>query len=55
MIEGVGEKAIQEGIIDKPTFEKGIKDLYRTAEEDGVFSYTFFKGFGTKKRMKVTK
>jgi hypothetical protein len=49
MIEGVGEKAIQNGIIDSLSFEKGIKDLYRTAESDGVFSYTFFKGFGTKK------
>jgi phospholipid N-methyltransferase len=49
MIEGVGEKAIQQGITDRLTFEKGIKDLYRTAESDGVFSYTFFKGFGTKK------
>jgi protein-L-isoaspartate O-methyltransferase len=48
MIEGVGEKAIQKGIVDSLTFEKGIKDLYRTAEADGVFSYTFFKGFGTK-------
>ena len=49
MIEGVGDKAVRQGIIDKLTFEKGIKDLYRTAEPDGVFSYTFFKGFGTKK------
>jgi ubiquinone/menaquinone biosynthesis C-methylase UbiE len=49
MIEGVGEKAIKQGIVDSLTFEKGIKDLYRTAESDGVFSYTFFKGFGTKK------
>jgi len=49
MIEGIGEKAIQQGIIDSLTFEKGIIDLYRTAEPDGVFSYTFFKGFGTKK------
>jgi phospholipid N-methyltransferase len=49
MIEGVGENAIQHGIIDSLTFEKGIKDLYRTAESDGVFSYTFFKGFGMKK------
>ena len=49
MIEGVGDKAIQQGIIDSLTFEKGIKDLYRTAESDGVFSYTFFKGFGIKK------
>ena len=49
MIEGVGIEAIKHGIIDSLTFEKGIKDLYRTAESDGVFSYTFFKGFGTKK------
>lgn len=49
MIEGIGEKAIRQGIVDSSTFEKGIKDLYRTAESDGVFSYTFFKGFGIKK------
>ncbi len=49
MIEGVGKKAIHNGIIDSLTFEKGIKDLYRTAEPNGVFSYTFFKGFATKK------
>jgi hypothetical protein len=48
MIEGVGEKAIDHGIIDRLSFEKGIRDLYRTAQPDGVFSYTFFKGFGTK-------
>lgn len=49
MIEGVGEKAVQQGIIDATTFETGIKDLYRTSEPDGVFCYTFFKGFGIKK------
>ena len=49
MIEGVRENSIQEGIIDSQTFDKGIKDLYRTAEPDGAFSYTFFKGFGVKK------
>jgi SAM-dependent methyltransferase len=48
MIEGVGDKAVQKGIIDQVSFNKGIRDLYRTAEPDGVFSYTFFKGFGTK-------
>jgi ubiquinone/menaquinone biosynthesis C-methylase UbiE len=50
MIEGVGEKALKQGLTDSLTFEKGIRDLYRTAEPDGVFSYTFFKGFGTKNR-----
>lgn len=49
MIEGVKEEAIKQGITDGLTFEKGINDLYRTAEPDGVFSYTFFKGFGIKK------
>lgn len=48
MIEGIGENAINQGLINKLTFEKGIKDLYRTTEPDGVFSYTFFKGFGKK-------
>lgn len=45
MIEGVGDKAIAQGIIDPSTFKQGIEDLYRTAEPDGVFCYTFFKGF----------
>lgn len=49
MIEGVGDNAIKQGLIDKPGFERGIRDLYRTAESDGVFSYTFFKGRGVKK------
>jgi ubiquinone/menaquinone biosynthesis C-methylase UbiE len=48
MIEGVGKNAIEKGLVDKETFEKGIADLYRTAESDGVFNYTFFKAFGRK-------
>jgi ubiquinone/menaquinone biosynthesis C-methylase UbiE len=48
MIEGVREHAINSGIIEQNIFEKGIKDLYRTAEDDGVFCYTFFKAIGEK-------
>jgi hypothetical protein len=48
MIEGVRDSALSAGIIDKDTFDKGITDLYRTAEDDGVFCYTFFKAFATK-------
>lgn len=48
MIEGVREAAIGTGIIEQQTFEKGIKDLYRTAESDGVFCYTFFKAVAMK-------
>ncbi len=43
MIEGVREAAIRAGIIEAATFEKGINGLYRAAEPDGVFCYTFFK------------
>jgi ubiquinone/menaquinone biosynthesis C-methylase UbiE len=49
MIEGVRESAIKTGITDPLTFEKGIRDLYRTAEADGVFCYTFFKAVGIRK------
>jgi hypothetical protein len=48
MIEGVRESAIIAGIIDPSLFDKGIKDLYRTNEPDGVFCYTFFKASGRK-------
>lgn len=48
MIEDVGKKAVKEGMIDNATFTKGISDLYRTAESNGVFNYTLFKVFGTK-------
>jgi SAM-dependent methyltransferase len=46
MIEGVREPAIEAGIIDPASFDAGVRALYRTAEEDGVFCYTFFKGVG---------
>jgi len=48
MIEGVGPAAVGAGIIEKQDFEAGVRDLYRTAEDDGVFCYTFFKGRGRK-------
>lgn len=48
MIEGVRESAIEAGIIDRATFDRGIKGLYRAAEQDGVFCYTFFKAFAKK-------
>jgi SAM-dependent methyltransferase len=50
MIEGVRESAIEAGIADPETFDAGIRDLHRTAEADGVFCYTFFKGKGQKIR-----
>jgi hypothetical protein len=43
MVEGVGERAVAEGLIDAESWAQGIRDLYRTAEPDGTFCYTFFK------------
>lgn len=48
MTEGIRETAIRAGIIEQHIFEQGIRDLYRTAEPDGVFCYTFFKAIGSK-------
>jgi ubiquinone/menaquinone biosynthesis C-methylase UbiE len=46
MTEGIRQSAIQAGIIEQNVFDQGIRDLYRTAEADGVFCYTFFKAVG---------
>ncbi|MDO8679815.1 MAG: methyltransferase domain-containing protein [Acidobacteriota bacterium] len=48
MIEGVRERALAAGLADAAAFDAGIRDLRRTAEADGVFCYTFFKGVGRK-------
>jgi SAM-dependent methyltransferase len=50
MIEGVRESAIEAGITNPEAFDAGVRDLHRTAEADGVFCYTFFKGVGKKSR-----
>lgn len=46
MIEGVRQAALDAGLIDAQLFDQGIADLYRTAEKDGTFCYTFFKAIG---------
>jgi ubiquinone/menaquinone biosynthesis C-methylase UbiE len=48
MTEGVRGSAIEAGLIDPAAFDRGIADLYRTAEPDGVFCYTFFKAVAYK-------
>ncbi len=48
MIKGVREQSIKSGLIEAGIFDQGIKDLYRTTEDDGVFCYTFFKAVSTK-------
>ena len=49
MVEGIRNAALEAGIVDQSVFDKGIQDLYRTTEPDGIFCYTFFKAFADKK------
>ena len=46
MVEGAGEQAVGQGLIDEESWAAGIRDLYRAAEDDGTFCYTFFKAVG---------
>jgi hypothetical protein len=48
MIEGVEQEALNSSLISRQEWTQGIKDLYRTADKNGVFCYTFFKGKATK-------
>ena len=48
MIEGVREAALAANMMKPEEMDKGIRDLYRTADKDGVFCYTFFRGDGGK-------
>jgi SAM-dependent methyltransferase len=49
MIEGIRDSAVDAGLMRPVDIDRGIKDLYRTAEADGVFCYTFFKAVAVKK------
>ncbi|MFZ0454417.1 MAG: methyltransferase domain-containing protein [Ignavibacteriaceae bacterium] len=49
MIEGITDSAVANNLISREQMEKGIKDLYKTAQGNGTFCYTFFKGTGVKK------
>ena len=44
MIEGVREPALAADLLDADAFDAGVRDLHRTAADDGTFLYTFFKG-----------
>jgi SAM-dependent methyltransferase len=46
MVEGVGDQAVGRGLLDEASWAAGIRDLYRTAQDDGTFCYTFFKAVG---------
>ncbi len=48
MIEGIRQSSLENGLVSASDFDKGIADLYRTAEDDGTFCYTFFKARGVR-------
>lgn len=48
MIEGVRAQALAAGLMSAAEFDAGIAGLYRAAQEDGVFCYTFFKALAVK-------
>jgi hypothetical protein len=43
MVEGVRDRALSAGLIDRAAWEKGIADLKASAGPGGTFCYTFFK------------
>lgn len=43
MIEGIRSQVAERKLMDMDVFNRGIRDLYRTSEPGGTFSYTFFK------------
>ncbi|GLZ11887.1 methyltransferase type 11 [Actinomadura sp. NBRC 104425] len=44
MVESVRDDALAAGLITAPEWDRGIADLRRTADPNGTFHYTFFKG-----------
>lgn len=50
MVEGVRDAAIEARMATPEGFDAGVRALYRTAEADGVFCYTFFKGVARQAR-----
>jgi SAM-dependent methyltransferase len=48
MVAGVEHQALAAKMMTETDWRQAIADLYRTAEVDGVFNYTFFKARGTK-------
>ncbi|MDJ0460241.1 hypothetical protein [Streptomyces sp. H27-C3] len=44
MIESVRDDALAAGCTDVASWDRGIADLHRTADDGGTFHYTFAKG-----------
>jgi hypothetical protein len=44
----VRDQALAAGLVDAAAWQRGIDGLNRTAADDGVFCYTFFKATAVK-------
>jgi len=43
MVAAVRQRALAAGLVAAADFDRGVEDLARCAEPDGVFAYTFFR------------
>ena len=48
MVKGVKQQALQWGLIEEAAWNEGIRDLERTALDEGTINYTFFKAVARK-------
>jgi SAM-dependent methyltransferase len=48
MVEGARDTAVAMRLTGADAMDEGVRDLYRTAEADGTFCYTFFKAVAKK-------
>jgi hypothetical protein len=48
MVEGVRAEALEQQLISEAEWERGVDALHRTAEQDGVFCYTFFRAVASR-------
>jgi SAM-dependent methyltransferase len=48
MVEGVRAEALGQHLISEEEWVRGVADLHRTAEPDGVFCYTFFRAVASR-------
>ena len=48
MVEAVADQVCELGLMPRNDWQRGIQDLYRATESDGVFCYTFFKAVAQK-------
>lgn len=54
MVESVRDEALSAGLITTAQWDRGITDLYRTAQAQGTFHYTFFKAVAVNPSKDVT-